>query len=174
MKKNEFRFVIALISLLVVSAIFFGSYWLYNQYGVEKPLNDRIEIIPGVEKVTINNQEHELTVDVQLKHIDNLQGKYEEINKVLDSEVKNEEYQLNIKDRRNEKLQDAYDNVQLMVYEAIANNRYMWLKEQMQTELNGIKYKLSVDENRLYIQMQDGDHFLYEVINRQQDNTAVK
>ncbi|MEN6463244.1 MAG: hypothetical protein ABFC94_17980 [Syntrophomonas sp.] len=173
MKKNEFKFFIAIVALVVVSATFFGSYWLYNQYGVEKPLANRINSIAGVENVTIGNQDRELTIDVQLKNIDNLQSKYEEIKKAIDSVVKNKQYQLNIKYQRDEKLQNAYDNVQLMVYEAIANNRYLWLKEQMKPELKGITYKLFVDENRLYIQMQDGDHFLYEVINRQQDNNTV-
>lgn len=174
MKKNEFKIIIALAALAVASAVFFGSYWLYNQYGVEKPLADKIESINGVDNVTINNKDRELSIEVEMKHIDNLQTKYKEIQKVIDSDAKDDQYQLVIKDRRNQKLQDAYENVQLAVYQAIANNQYLWLKEQIKPELKGINYKLFVDENCLYIQMKDGDHYLYEVINRQQENTAVK
>jgi hypothetical protein len=172
-KNNEFKYIIAVISLVAVSAIFFGGYWLYNRYGVEKPLNDQIESISGVENVTINNRNRELVIDVKLKYVDNLQSTYTKIKEVTDAEIKNE-YKLNITDQRNKNLQDAYDNVQLMVYEAIANNNYLWLKEQMEPVLKGKTYKIFVDENNLYIQMHDGDHFLYEIINRQQDDVTVK
>jgi hypothetical protein len=172
--KNEFKFIIAIAALAVASTIFFGGYWLYHQYGIDRPLTEKIEGIAGVKKVTINNKERQLSIEVSMKYVDNLQTKYDEIQEVMDSELKDGQYQLTIKDQRNAKLQKAYENVQLAVYEAIANNQYLWLKEQMKPELKGMTYRIFVDEDRLYIQMKDGDHFLYKVIDRQKENSVVK
>ncbi|MGI5920267.1 MAG: hypothetical protein ACOX6I_00770 [Syntrophomonadaceae bacterium] len=174
MEKGEFKIFRAIAALVVVSALFFGSYWLYNQFGVEKPLADQINGITGVKKAVIDNQNHQLIIEVELGDVDNLQSTYAGLQKVIDKELKDKDYQLNIQDKRNPKLEKAYDNVQLIVYEALANNRYLWLQEEMTPRLKNIDHKIFVDQHNLYVQMKDGDNYLYEVISRGQAESNIK
>lgn len=176
MKNGEFKIIVAISSLIVVFAIFFGGYWLYNRYGVDKPLIDKISDISGVKTVEIDKQDQIIMIDIKLNNIDDLQSEYNDIKEIIDTQFEGENYRIKINDNRNQKLKNAYQDIQLSVYQAVANNQFLWLKEQMQNspELKGLSYKLFVDENNLYIQIKDGNHALYEVINRQQNKLGLQ
>lgn len=168
MKKMGFKFQVAVAALILSLTLIFGAYELNNRLGLEKPIKTKIASIAGVEQVNLNKKNGLYEIGVKLKPVDNLPRKYQEISDVINTKLNSSEYQLKIVDRRNTKLQSAYDEIQLAIYQALDNNQYLWLEDQMQKETGrrGLSGQVFIDEERLYVEMRDGDHFLYEVITR--------
>ncbi|MGB4018364.1 MAG: hypothetical protein WBK78_02585 [Syntrophomonadaceae bacterium] len=168
MKNGECRVVIALLTVALTVAILFGGYSAYNVYGIEKPVKNQLSSLEPVSQVVITKEKQIYDIRVQLSMVDNLQSAYNHIEKTLNQRFSGNEYDLQIIDNRNEKLEQLHSELQPAMQQAAAQSEFVWLNDQLNEKCSQmeLQHELWVDEERIYIQVQDADHYLYEIIAR--------
>ncbi|HZK01973.1 MAG TPA: hypothetical protein VFC96_03820, partial [Anaerovoracaceae bacterium] len=159
---------IVLISLILTLGILFGGHNLYMQYAVQKPVLKELYSSGTVKKAEIEKKNKKYIIDVQLNDIDNIQKGYEEVESIINGKYKPDSYELVITGKPNKGLEDLYEQLQPAVYDALANNRYLWLNNEIkkQTDEKGMVSKLFIDERRLYIQVKADDYYFFKIIDR--------
>lgn len=171
MKKGEIRIFLVIISLVLSLALLWTGFTLYNKYLIKVPVVKKLEKMHEVEKVEIS-QGKPYRITVKLKQVDNLMEVYEQIQTVLDDKPGKDKYILNIEDKPDGKLTEIFYSLQPAIYEAIEKSNYTWLEDYLAKKLakEGLKCRMFMDGENIYLQiMQNDDHYLYAVINRQRE-----
>lgn len=168
MKNNEIKIFYLIISIIVALGVLLSSYNLYQKYMVEKPLTEKLLLMEEINKVEVDkvNKVNKLySFKVYLGKVENIQKSYAEIDSTIDDTIKGE-YNIEIKDERNQRLDEFYDDLQPALYQGLARKEYLWLDEQInqRSRNQDIKARLLVDNERVYLQLEDGNSYLYSVI----------
>ncbi len=168
MKNGQLKVVTVLIVLGVTLGLLLFAQKYYNSSFVERPVIKALQEIKFVDNVNVSKLEDVYYFKVQIKQVGNIQYEYNKVNDVIKDNIKGKDYQLDVGSKPNEKLQNELEYLELSIYEAMAKNNYIWLDEifRQAAKQDSFTYKLFIDEQRLYIQLADQDHFLYEVIER--------
>lgn len=175
MKKNEFRVLIALIALILSLGALLAAFYLYKEWGIKEPIANEIKTVESVHDVTIAEKGQKYEIEVHLNKASDIQKPYQEIVKKIEVSLAPEDYEMVIKDQRNASLQTMFNNLQPAIYEALANNQFIWLDEEIgkQLQKTNMKHRIFIDEEHLYLQIIDDNSYLYEIINRNQKNSAL-
>lgn len=165
MKNNEIKIFYLIISIIVALGILLGSYNLYQKYMVEEPLIEKLLLIQEINKIDINKVNKLYTFKVYLGKVENIQKSYAEIDSTIDDTIKGE-YNIEIKDERNQRLDKFFDDLQPALYQGLAQKEFLWLDQQInqRSRNQDIKARLLVDNKRVYLQLEDGNSYLYSVI----------
>jgi hypothetical protein len=168
MKNGEYRIYLSIISLFVVLGIFLGAYKIYEKYLVEGELENKINSISTVRAASIEKKDGQYEIELEMEKVDNIQKVYFEIDQLIASKLKPEDYKLTIKNRHKQNLEDLYYHLQPAIYEALANKQFVWLDKKMAEESSdaGIAYKLFIDSSHIFIQFEDGESCFYKVLDR--------
>lgn len=168
MKKGELRIVVVLLAMILTVAILFSGYSVYNVYGVEKPIEAKLSVLPSVSSVSIDKDKNGYEVEVHLGTVENLQSAYIGIKDTLNRHFKDNDYELQIVDNRNDKLELFYLQIQPAVQQTAAKSEFVWLDAYLDEKCTqaGLTYNLMIDGKNIYIQIMDGSHNLYEVVAR--------
>ncbi|HQA06454.1 MAG TPA: hypothetical protein PKW25_00135 [Syntrophomonadaceae bacterium] len=168
MKNGELRIVVVLLAMILTIGILFGGYSVYKVYGVEKPVETKLSALPAVSSVSIDKNKKVYEIKLQLGAVENLQSAYTEIENALNRYFKVNDYQLQIIDNRNEKLELFYLQIQPAVQQTAAKSEFVWLDAYLDEKCSqtGLTYNLMIDEKNIYIQIMDSPYYLYEVVVR--------
>ena len=171
MKKIEFRVLISILALLLSLGALLAAFYYYKELGIKRPIADEIKSVELVRSVKIDEKGQKYEIEVSLNKVGDIQEAYREIAEKVEASLEPGDYQLFVKDQRNTGLQNKFKALQPAVYEALANNRFIWLDEEIGRQLQNtnLKHKLFIDEKHLYLQIIDGNSYLYEIINRAQN-----
>jgi len=167
-KNSDFKVVLSLITLILALAAFFGSYYLYKLYTIEKPIKEQLVLLESVDKVDMTKNDKQYQIEVKVNKVSNIQQEYRKIEKIIKSQLDSSQYSLVIKDNRDQQLQNVFTGIQPAVYEALAHNRYVWLKEELTRELTKqeCNFNIFIDDHYLYLQIIQNDNYMYAVLNR--------
>ncbi len=170
---KDFKAPVAVIALVVTLAAAMLAYSLYNHYFIERPFEQEISRVSGVERVVIGKSQHKVNVTVTLKELEDFAPSYKEIEQLAERRFGSDRYSIEIRDARNEELQEFYGELQLYLYQGIANNSFLWLDKEIGrlAGQRGLRYKLSVDKENLYLQLHGKGSYMYEVIKRGEENS---
>jgi len=168
LKNNQLKVVTVLIVLGVSLGLLLFLQKTYTNNFVERPVQLALQTIKSVEKVQVSKIDGIYQFKVQIKKAGNIMYDYNKVDAVIQHNIKGKEYQVQLLDKPNEKLQQELEYLELRIYEAMAKNNYIWLDEifRQTSQQDHFAYKLYIDDKRLYIQLVDGDHFIYEIIER--------
>ena len=173
MKNHDFRIAVFAVALLVSLGVFFGGYTL------DRELTDRNTraglTALGGGPVNLDRQGKVTVISVEPGQVDNLQETWKSLSEFIERDTAKDNYRIIIQDKRNSHLKEAFDQLQPAVYEAAANNTFVALQHQLAEYLGGkdINYRFYIDNERLYLQMQDGDYYLYQVIERVNNQATI-
>lgn len=173
-KKTEFNVVVAVAALVTVLIISFSSYYLYKRFGIDAPLEKKIESLEGVEDTKATRFRDGYEIDISMKKVANLQEAYISIDRAVKDALSQKEYSLHLSDKPNQSLQDFMQHMQPAIFESLAANRFIWLDEELsrRTREAGLQYKLYVDQEHLYLQVEDGENYIYQIIDREKSQTV--
>lgn len=172
MKNSEFRVAIAIIALITVFGLLWGGFTLYKKLAVEGPLAEGLKEIKAVSSVSIE-KDKVYVIEVKLDQVEDLQSVYESLVTTIEDTLNENEYKLVIKDNGNQALKELYKKLQPLIYESLANNKFVWLDETLAKTVNdNVVYKLFVDEENLYIQLIKDDSYMYKILPRPSAKTA--
>lgn len=164
------RIPFVILSTCLALGILFGGHWLYQEFIVLRPLVNDLQAIPGVEKIAVNKQGTKMMVNIHLKENVDLTQTYSQIENLV-TRVSSEDWQFQIEDRPNQQLEKLYYQSQFCIYEALSQGNFTDMSkniEKIMQSAEGVKWKLNMDLHYIYLEMYDGDHYIYKIIPRQQ------
>ena len=167
-KKNEFKTLLFITALLITFGLALGGNFLHSRYNIENPLLAQIQDLPNVEGSSIEKKDHMYLLRVSLAQVENLQEEFKQLDELAKEKLGEGKYQILIEGRDSRDLDLIYYEIQPVVYQALANNQYVWMKEQINllAEQDGLEYKMFIDEQRVYLQFSHGDQYQYYIIDR--------
>lgn len=166
---KEFKIGMAVAAFILTLALSLGGFNYYQQYVVNKPLQESLQEVAGVKQVSIDDKNDPIMINVSLTNDVDLKKAYLGIDKMADERLKGKEYKIIIEDNENNTLASTYESLELAVYEGIANNSFLWLSDRVEKEAAsvGAQYKIQVDEKNLYITLIKDKTSLCRVISRE-------
>ncbi len=167
-KKNEFKVLLFITAFVITFSLGFGAYYLYSRYNIEKPLLTQIDKISSVEESWMEKQDNIYTIRITLGRVENLQEKYKQLDEMVREKLGEGQYQIVIDTEDNTILDQVYYDIQPIVYEALANNQYVWMRDEIGriATQEQLEYKMFIDDNHVYLQFSDGDDYQYYIIDR--------
>ena len=166
MKNTDFKTALTLVIFAISLGLFLGGYQLYGKYFTVEPLKQELQSRPAIAEVYMGKMDGQYRIELSLRQVDNLQEEYMAIRGILDDSLQKTPYKLTLTDTAGEKLRGAYVQLQPAIYEAVAENRYVWLDQTLKeyTAQQGISYHIYVDEDFLYLHLAAENDNLYRVI----------
>lgn len=168
------RIPVIILSLLVGLGAFFGARWLYNKFSVEEPLTKVLAANKAVQSYTIERERPVTRVILHLAPTANLKETYQELQGEIRGVLGRQRFEIKLVDNRDKKLARVYYYGQFAIYEAIKRGNYRemitYLEEQAGKE--GATAAVFLDQENIYVQIQDQDHYLYEIIPRREPAPA--
>jgi len=166
-KKFEFRILVFFLALLVTLGAFLSVSTLYRKYQVEKPMVEDLQTLAGG-RVELEKEKNSYQITLIPGKVDNLQDYYQKVQKSIATRLPGKEVQITVKDKPGPELEALFTELQPAIYEALASGRFVWLEEEIarRTGDGNIRFQLLVDNDFLYLQMENRGGCLYRVIGR--------
>lgn len=168
MKMAGIKVHLVIIFLLLTLVILVVGNMLYQKYYLTEPLFKLYQKTKVVQDYHVDGQGRVKKVLVEMKKTNNLQKSYNELLAGTAQVLGNSEITLELKDRRNDKLEKIYYDSQLIIYEALLKGNFTNMAEAIkkQAKAAGAEAQISIDKNNIYLQLVQGDNYLYEIIPR--------
>ncbi|HHW18130.1 MAG TPA: hypothetical protein GXX30_04425 [Firmicutes bacterium] len=169
MSRRSFRWEYAVfIGLLVVGALSLAFYF-YEDLGVKKPLEKALSSDPDVRWVKISQSQEGMIVEVGLGATQDLAGTYRRLHDTIKRFFGVTAFQLKAHDSRDQYLESVYHDIHYYLEEAAARGNFGEMIERCKSVLDQKdldSYEVTVDHERIYVQLFRGDNYLYQVIER--------
>ncbi len=174
-KKNEFKIVVFITAFVITFGIGLGGYYLNSRYNIEKPLLTQINSLSSVEDSWMEKQDEIYNINITLGKVENVQEKYKQLDEMAREKLGERQYQIIINKQKNTILDRVYYDIQPIIYEALANSQYVWMKDEIGriADQEQLEYKIFIDDNRVYLQFSTGDDYQYYIIDRNSEHEAV-
>lgn len=168
MQWNGIKLHIVALALLVGLGVLWGGQWAFKRFNYERPLAGALSENKYIASYNIVSEGPEPEVEVTLKQVDNLQEAYLNIQQSVDSAVSGKAVKITVKDNRDQVLDNLYRDSRLAAYEALDRGNYLEMSDYIQRKASGegARAQISLDDQRLYIQINHGDRYLYDIISR--------
>ena len=166
---KNFHWQAAVLAFVLTLGIAMGVIYVRRQPFYHEPLLNQIKNLDFVEEVKLEPEQK--VVIISLQAVDNLAETYQALKQQINT-VLGPEYRLELKDKRNGDLQEAYLAVHLLLYEAQQRGNYGEISQKIAHVLEAYhleKHILLVDEENIYLQIQNKNAYLYEIIARRQE-----
>ncbi|MDD3852627.1 MAG: hypothetical protein PHD40_03105 [Syntrophomonadaceae bacterium] len=162
------RIPIVIIALLITVGLLLGGMRLYNYYNVEQAVQKSVTQIESVTGANVSKSNGQYTILIKLNWSQNLQGVYNEADQIGKQYFGNTTYSIQVLDKRNQRLNNIFINLQPLIYETLAKDEYVRMKSEIDKQVikTQMDYFLQVDQDNIYISIRDGDYYLYEIIQR--------
>ncbi|MGB9887045.1 MAG: hypothetical protein ACPLPT_06360 [Moorellales bacterium] len=154
------RWPAVVLAFAVTLVGLFTGYHLYEEYGVRRPLEQRVAASGLAEEVAWQKGQKEVVV--RLRQVGDLKAAYSELEGAIGTRIV-----LQIADRPNAKLLACYRRVEPALYEAAARDNFTALAERVEREATraGLNdWAVQVDGRRIYLALYHGDAYLYRVV----------
>lgn len=162
---SRIRFVPVLLIFGVTLTVLFGGWIVYRDYGLVRPLKQELTNSKQVETVAVNLRGSNRQIAVTLKQVPDLQSAYREIRTTV-KEAMHTDLQIQIHDQRTPELERLFQSYQPVIFSGIDRGDYTNMIDTIAQRAgkDGIHAIITMDRDNLYIQLEKGNHYLYEVI----------
>ncbi|NLY75657.1 MAG: hypothetical protein GX075_10165 [Firmicutes bacterium] len=163
-----------LISLVFLGTLvlLFGGRELAVKLRAEDPTRREIESIKEVCDFSVKQKPNGLTVELKLDKVANLESILNLIKQKVESNYRQPVRQFKISGQPNSKLRQIHYDISFYLEEALVSGRYIQLKRALDS-YQSVTARVYLGTEFIYIQLEDGDHYLYEAIPRRSQIVAV-
>lgn len=158
---SEMKIHYIVLVAVVSFALLLGGYNIYTTHYLEEPMINNISELTQVKSVEINSAENlinvELAEGVPLK----------DAHKIIKPLV-GEQFSLQYASNASANLTDVFEKSNFIIQQGLKQGEYYFMYESL-TKLYdeaGLTHNFVLDGDNLYIQLYDGNNYLYEVIPR--------
>jgi hypothetical protein len=152
---------------LATVAVLFGGQMITAKLRVDNPLKQRLAKIPEIRGYTVEKAEDGLKLHLKLDKCHNLQA-------VLNSALHEVEYSykktvksISITDYPDSQLEQTKYQLSFYIEEAVASGHYIQLKSALDSiNRKGLKARVFLDNEFIYLQLEDGKNYLYQALPR--------
>ncbi|MDI3256287.1 MAG: hypothetical protein QJR01_00925 [Kyrpidia sp.] len=170
----RFRFLMAGLAFVVTLGGFIAGWNLYRAYGLIRPVERQVAQIPGVERATVSMQGKGAVVRVTLGAVDDLKSTYRTIQQVA-AERLGPQTAVEVQGHSSPGLDRWWDEQQPLLYEDLEKSSFRDLVKALQDSAAGQHYqcRVTMDADRIYVQVSDQRSFLYQVVPYRTMGTAL-
>jgi len=165
---QNLRWPVVASTMAIMLAVLFGGAYLIRSGAIDQPLQRGLVAHELVESVQVEQISSRRVIRLKLSHTPDLERAYTDLDRVAKQTLKSAPYELLIEDRRTAELEQAYKRANLHVQEALVTGAFAQSAERVnhEADLVGATAILSVDRNRVYLQLKKGESYLYSVTDR--------
>ncbi len=169
MEFKGFKINIIILVIVLVIGLFFSAQYLFKVYNVDKPIKNEILALKGIKDVSIidNSDQKDLLIDFH-SGIDFYKS-YQDVNQIMQDKLGSKSGNIIISknDQENEELDDIYYKLHYAIYQGINTGYFVEMEKNVETivgmyELDS--HKIWVDNNAIYIQLDNNNKSLYKRI----------
>jgi hypothetical protein len=172
MPRKGFRWELIALSAVLTLAVLSLAYYSYESMGVKKPLERALLADPDVSDVRISEEGGREVIELTLSRVSDLSAAYTRLHTLVTGKAAQGAFALKIRDQRDETLQEIYDTIHYYLEEASVRGNFGAMIEACEPILDAsgaTGYKITVGRERMYVQIELGDRYLYQVL----DNRTI-
>jgi hypothetical protein len=154
--------LIVLAFLVTVGALF-GGQALTAKLKVEDPLQKDLHRMKAIRDYKVKEDKDGLIVTVKLQKVDDLQQILDYVQQKVVGYYNQPIKSFQIIDQRNHDLENLRYQLSFYLEEAIVSGHYIQLKTALES-CPGVKAKAYFSQYNLYLQLEKGRNYLYEVL----------
>jgi len=165
------RWPVIAATMAVMLGLLFGGSFLIRSGAVDQPLQRGLAAHELVDTIKIEQISDRRDIRLLLGPTNDLERVYMDLDRVAKQTLKASPYELVIEDRRTPELEQAFQRANLHIQEALVTGAFAQSAERVNHEANqiGAIAILTVDRNRVYLQLKRGESYLYSVTDRRWD-----
>jgi hypothetical protein len=152
-----------ILAFLVTVGLLFGGRVLTTKFKVEGPLARDLHRIKAISDFKLKQERDGITVAFKLQKVGNLQQVLDYVQQKVFLYYNQPVKTFKIVDRRNHSLEELRYQLSFYLEEAIVSGHYIQLKTAMDS-YRGVIVKVYFDPSNLYLQLEKGSNYLYEVL----------
>jgi hypothetical protein len=152
-----------LLAFFVTTGILFGGRVLTTKLKVDGPMHRDLQRMKMIHHFKIKQEKDGITVSLGLQRVANLQQVLDYVQQKISLYYNQPVKTFKIADRRNRDLEEIRYQLSFYIEEAIVSGHYIQLKTAMDS-YSGVTAKVYFDQNHLYLQLEKGRNYLYEVL----------
>ncbi len=159
-----------MLAFLLTLALSVGVIHFRQRQLVNEPLQRKLSGLAAVESVMLARNGSTMTVSVRLGYVDDLAFTHRLLVQEIEKTLGHRRYRLELEDRRDAVLEDAYYTIHLALYEAAQRGNFTEMGLQVTEKLEGLgiaEHRVVVTAENIYFQVRRGDSYLYAVIERE-------
>lgn len=172
---KNFKWTVAVLAFVLTLALSVGAVYLRQSQLVNEPLLKRISELESVETVHLQQDGNVQIITVKLSNVNDFPRVHRQVNDEIGRLLGRSSYRLELLDERDDALESAFYAVHLALYEGERLGNYAEMGERVDETLRSFgldNYSLNVDTGYIYIEIQNGNAYLYEVIKRNDGQEA--
>ena len=157
-----------IIALLTLGVLVGGNY-LYQQYFVNQPLSTALENASLIKSHQFTQKGKAPVLKLELVNVQNFPQEFQNFLNNSGDLLLDKPIYLELQSNPNENILDFYQEVHPAIYETLALGNFSQLQEKVShgsRDYGLTEAKLTVNNDYLYLQLEDQDHYLYLVFNR--------
>jgi hypothetical protein len=165
----KLRFIPILITVAVTSALLFGGWYFYQSSAVENPIKNVILGVQGVNQVTTNINNSQVSIDLKLNKDADLRNLYSTISKEGASLLSSRELKLNLESQTSPELDQWRSSALFEVAQAMDTKHYADIPQVLKAraqEIPGLSVMTEMDETNVYVRLTDGVNSKYIILPR--------
>lgn len=164
------------VTVVVSAALLFGGWSVYRHFGIEKPLDQVAESVPGVESAEAKMTAGQVVLYVKLSTDADLVEVYRKVKREGAAQIGSKKLELVVESDSSSKLDEAWSHSLFDVAEAMETRRYSGIRsamEQLSERFPGVTAETDMDDDNVYIRLSDGQSAKYIVLPRQPISLGV-
>ncbi|HAG09588.1 MAG TPA: hypothetical protein DCK87_08535 [Desulfotomaculum sp.] len=168
---HGFRVPVVILAVVLALGLFLGSRWIYYKYSYNEPLNQALKTNEDVESFSIDRRKPVIRITVKLGEVEDIKHTYQSLQNSIQDILGPKPFQIDLQDNRDASLKKIFYDSQFAIYEAIMQGNFREMAESIEREasLQKSQATIFIDQNYIYLQIRHGNHHLYEVIPREQE-----
>lgn len=165
-----FRFQVALLVFLILSATGLGVKYLHQKTQVLEPLVEQLQAIPGIAHVqpeqSVLDRTSSVLVTLEIQQNAPLGVVFPQVYQTLLAQGGN--YAVRVKDAPNQDLLELFQRVQIALEEAVMTGEFTALESRVQSlaEVADVSWELGLDRDFIYLSLAQGASTLRRIISR--------
>ncbi|GIP48637.1 hypothetical protein D3C76_464490 [compost metagenome] len=156
-------------SIAISVLVLFGGWFLYRQWAIERPLENIVKSVDGVNQVEMDIKPDELALKLSLKPGTDLGALVRQIEQNGKDQIGNRTLKLDVEDHSSPTLDLLWENALFTVAQAMENKQYTQITaalKQMEQENDKLTATAEMDEKNVYITLTDGQYSKFVILPR--------
>lgn len=167
MEFKGLRINIILLAIIVVILVFFTVNHLLKIYNIERPLQDRLKSFTEIEDFLLINSNGKIDLQITFRPDIDFYHLYREINQIAAEHLGSKKGKIIVENTDSKQLDQVYYQLQYALFEGMATSQFVTMEKNISRIVKANQladYKLWIDHQALFLQLDDGKSSLYQRI----------